>query len=244
DGLREGDTVLAFLTASRDEAVSGPSGVGDWTLEEETFLSPMAVRLYSHVADGSEAGKTLTVSSGNRVKWDLTVVAYRGTGDDPVEVLAAKAVRNTASHTSPTVQVNGADRMGMTYWSDRGGTTTEWTAPDGPSVLSTQVGSGGGRVSSLLVAEPAPAGTYGGLTAETNAPTSRAASMTVVLAPQAAGGNGGNEPPEAALDVSCTQLECSFDGAGSQDPDGSIASYEWDFGDGDTASGASVEHTY
>lgn len=183
DGVQEGDTIMAFLTAGNDEAVAGPSGAGSWTLEDETFLSPMAVRLYSHVADGSEAGKTLTVSSDHLVKWDLTVVAYRGTGDDPVEVLATKTVRNTASHTSPTVHVNGADRMGLTYWSDRGGTTTEWTAPDGPSVLSTQIGSGGGRVSSLLVAEPAPAGTYGGLTADTNAPTSRAASMTVVIAP-------------------------------------------------------------
>ena len=50
-------------------------------------------------------------------------------------------------------------------------------------LLSTQVGSGGARVSSLLVAEPAPAGRYGGLTAETNSPTSRAVSMTVILAP-------------------------------------------------------------
>src|SRR5699024_7393807 len=84
DGVQEGDTIMAFLTAGDDGAVAGPSGVGDWALEEETFLAPMAVRLYSHVADGSEAGKTLTVSSDHLVKWDLTVVAYRGTGGDPV----------------------------------------------------------------------------------------------------------------------------------------------------------------
>ncbi|MEE8104605.1 MAG: PKD domain-containing protein [Planctomycetota bacterium] len=36
----------------------------------------------------------------------------------------------------------------------------------------------------------------------------------------------------------------SFDGSGSSDPDGTIVSYAWTFGDGNTASGASVNHTY
>ncbi|MFO0724250.1 MAG: PKD domain-containing protein [Myxococcota bacterium] len=36
----------------------------------------------------------------------------------------------------------------------------------------------------------------------------------------------------------------SFDGTGSFDPDGTIASYLWDFGDGTTGTGAVVSHTY
>ena len=36
----------------------------------------------------------------------------------------------------------------------------------------------------------------------------------------------------------------SFSGADSMDPDGTITSYEWDFGDGTTASGATVTHAY
>lgn len=35
-----------------------------------------------------------------------------------------------------------------------------------------------------------------------------------------------------------------FDGSGSSDPDGSIANYEWDFGDGGEGLGVSLEHTY
>lgn len=35
-----------------------------------------------------------------------------------------------------------------------------------------------------------------------------------------------------------------FDGTGSSDPDGTIVSYEWDFGDGATGSGATPTHTY
>jgi PKD repeat protein len=36
----------------------------------------------------------------------------------------------------------------------------------------------------------------------------------------------------------------SFDGTGSSDPDGTVASYAWDFGDGATGTGATPSHTY
>lgn len=39
-------------------------------------------------------------------------------------------------------------------------------------------------------------------------------------------------------------LAVSFDGSGSTDPDGKIVSYSWDFGDGNTGTGATVAHTY
>src|SRR5690606_10636853 len=36
----------------------------------------------------------------------------------------------------------------------------------------------------------------------------------------------------------------AFDGSGSSDADGAIVAYDWDFGDGAQASGASVSHAY
>lgn len=36
----------------------------------------------------------------------------------------------------------------------------------------------------------------------------------------------------------------AFDGSASNDPDGSIASYAWDFGDGNTGTGVAPSHTY
>jgi PKD repeat protein len=53
-----------------------------------------------------------------------------------------------------------------------------------------------------------------------------------------------NQPPTAAFTSSCTDLNCSFDGSGSSDPDGTISSYAWDFGDAATGSGVSPAHTY
>ncbi len=53
------------------------------------------------------------------------------------------------------------------------------------------------------------------------------------------------QDPVAAFTSQSTGLQASFDGTGSADPDGgSIAGYAWDFGDGQTGSGATPTHTY
>lgn len=53
-----------------------------------------------------------------------------------------------------------------------------------------------------------------------------------------------NEEPRAAFTSSCTENGCQFDSSESTDPDGTIASYAWDFGDGDSSSAADPKHAY
>ena len=54
-----------------------------------------------------------------------------------------------------------------------------------------------------------------------------------------------NTPPTAVIDsADCVDLDCSFDGSSSNDSDGTVDAHDWDFGDGNTASGATVNHTY
>jgi PKD repeat protein len=54
-----------------------------------------------------------------------------------------------------------------------------------------------------------------------------------------------NVPPTAAIGTpSCTNLACTFSGAGSADSDGTVASYAWDFGDGTTGTGVAPAHTF
>ncbi|MCP2336853.1 LamG-like jellyroll fold domain-containing protein [Actinomadura rupiterrae] len=53
-----------------------------------------------------------------------------------------------------------------------------------------------------------------------------------------------NLPPVAAFTPACAQLSCTFDAAKSADPDGSIKSYAWDFGDKAAGTGAKPTHLY
>jgi PKD repeat protein len=55
---------------------------------------------------------------------------------------------------------------------------------------------------------------------------------------------GTNNPPTASFTFSCSNLACTFNGSGSSDGDGTIASYLWNFGDGGSASGPTSGHTY
>ncbi len=87
------------------------------------------------------------------VKMAMTLAAYRGTdATNPVaSIVGAAEPGSSTSHTTPSVAnaTNGAWRV--SYWSDKNSATSTWTAPGGgESSRASTVGSGGGRVSSLL----------------------------------------------------------------------------------------------
>ena len=65
-----------------------------------------------------------------------------------------------------------------------------------------------------------------------SSPTSKTVSVT---AP--------NQPPTANFTFTCSSLSCSFTST-SSDPDGSIASYSWTFGDGGSSTAQNPSHTY
>ena len=79
--------------------------------------------------------------------------------------------------------------------------------------------------------------------------------ISIVFLNSCGGGGGGDstpaettqQAPEAQISASTAQgsvpLSVTFDGTASTD-DGSIATYAWDFGDGETADTATITHTY
>jgi PKD repeat protein len=151
---------------------------------------------------------------------------------------------DTATHVSPSVTAAAGDWV-LTYYVDQGSGTTAWTPPAGVVVRDSATQTGSGRYGALAVDSggPVDAGSYGGLTARTNAVSSHAVAWTVALAPPP-DGPPGNQPPTARFSSTVSGLTASFDGTGSSDSDGSVVSYDWSFGDGDTATGAQPQHTY
>jgi PKD repeat protein len=82
-------------------------------------------------------------------------------------------------------------------------------------------------------------------TADNNLGSSWALSPNPGGSPGAGNGTGANNtPPVAAFTSSCSGLTCTFDGSGSNDPDGNITSYSWQFGDTATGTGANPSHPY
>lgn len=61
---------------------------------------------------------------------------------------------------------------------------------------------------------------------------------------QSADGTSPNIAPTASFTATCEDQECSFDASASADVDGTIQSYAWDFGDGDTGTGKTPTHVY
>lgn len=64
-----------------------------------------------------------------------------------------------------------------------------------------------------------------------------------VLAHYRVSGAARNLPPEASASADCRGLTCTLK-VEATDPDGTVSSIAWDFGDGTTASGTTAEHTY
>jgi PKD repeat protein len=86
---------------------------------------------------------------------------------------------------------------------------------------------------------------YGGLVDEVAIYPRPMSAATVQEHYQLGGGStAANKAPVASFTSAVSGRAVSVNGSGSSDPDGSIASHAWSFGDGGTATGATASHTY
>ena len=110
------------------------------------------------------------------------------------------------------------------------------------TVVSAGWDFGDGAVATGIAASHAyaAAGTYTvtlTVTDDRGASASTTRSITVTAPPV-------NVAPTAVFDVAADALTVAVDGTASTDPDGTVASFAWDFGDGATATGPNASHTY
>ncbi len=163
---------------------------------------------------------------GNRSAFGDTSVAATGPNPDSVAAFAAER----ASDGALTVMVIVKSLTGTTA-------TTVALSSFTPAATAQawQLKAGGhvSRIADVAVSQ-------GRLTA-----TLPPQSVTLFVVPR---GGAANQPPTAfpfaVPGGGAAPITVSFSGSASSDPDGTIVSYAWDFGDGATASGSSASHTY
>lgn len=191
--------------------------------------------------------------------WDFGDNTAVGTGSTPTHVYASAGTYQvkltvtdnggaTASATKPvtvTAPVNHPPTAAFTVTTTGlalkvDGTTS--TDPDGPiSSYAWAFGDGSTGIGSTTTHTYAAAGTYpvtltvtdaGGLTGKVSS------SVTVAPLPP-------NKPPVAAFTSTVSALSVNLDGSTSTDPDGTVASWSWNFGDNTPAgTGSKLSHTY
>jgi PKD repeat protein len=245
--VREGDAMLLFVTSNR-AGVTITTPPAGWTLEG-TRLSSTDTRttLYSRVAVTNDPGRNAAVTFSAVTKATVTLLAYDGTGADPVDSFAsaAETTRRT-THTTPSAPVGTAGSFQVSYWADKfADATSGWTLPASQVRRSTIANTGTGRISAVAsdFGAPVATGQSAGVTATSAVSSLKATMWTVVLAPDQT--VDPNVAPVASFTVSCPQATCTVDASGSTDTaPGTIASYAWDFGDGTTGTGVSTTHTY
>ena len=183
----------------------------------------------------------------------------------PVQVTTGATEVTAGAHHSYALRSDGQVlAWGRNYRDELGdGSTTTRTRPVPVIGVSHAVSVGSGRDHGVAVMADGSVMAWGDnsggqLGDGTTTSRSRAVTVAGVAGATAAGGGGGeysvvlvgtgpasNRPPTAKVTVSCQLLDCSFDGSGSVDPDGTVDGYSWDFGDQSVpGSGATVTHSF
>jgi len=144
----------------------------------------------------------------------------------------SRTVTVTAPNQPPTASFtyscNGLTCSFTSTSSDPDGTITayNWTFGDGTSSTAQNPTHSYAATGSYTVA----------LTVTDNQGATGSTSQTVTVTRP-------NQPPTASFTYSCNGLNCAFTST-STDPDGTIVSYNWTFGDGTSATAQNPSHSY
>ncbi|HEB49321.1 MAG TPA: PKD domain-containing protein [Desulfobulbus sp.] len=168
------------------------------------------------------------------------------------EVVWTAPADPSGGNSIPTARITATPETGSTpldvHFDGSGSTDADndpllyvWNFGDGSSVTTTNPSTN--HVYTI-------AGNYTAtLEVDDGTDTSTAASLTITVTPATSGGSG-TTAPDAVISIDKTAgaapLTISFDGTGStpSSSNDSIVQYAWNFGDGSTGIGATVQHTY
>ncbi|WP_205471501.1 hypothetical protein [Nocardioides sp. SYSU D00038] len=178
-----GDALVMVVAAG--VTTPGTTVPAGWTLRDSRVDAGLWSGVYTRAAGAGDAGTTVPVTFSATTKATVTIGAWRNASPTiGATAIASSVDAGTATHTAPTVAAPSGAWV-VTAWADKSATTTVWTPPAGVQQRAAAYGTGAGRVTSLLVdgGAPVPPGPVGGLTATTDAASSRGVAWTIALAP-------------------------------------------------------------
>lgn len=220
-------TNLDILADLYDQSGQKIASANPVDLLSATISASVPKGIYFLAISGTGKGDLITGYSnyGSLGQYSIAATVIPPTGGfNPVAIADA----SPASGEAPlAVQFSGA----RSYDSDGNIITYDWDFGDGTtgtgSPVSHTYSAAGAYTASLVVTDNT--GLQGATTVDVNVLAANVLPVAAISADPVSG---------------YAPLTVSFDGSGSTDSDGTIASYAWSFGDGATATGAAVQHTF
>ncbi|MDQ3281369.1 MAG: PKD domain-containing protein [Acidobacteriota bacterium] len=185
-----------------------------WTTPDATTPLYKAIKLYRNYDGNKSSFGDVSVAAGGPNPDNVAVFASKRSSDGALTIMV---VNKYLANNTP-VSINLANFAA-------GAAAQRWQLAANVLARQSDVALSGTTLTASLPAQ----------------------SVTLFVIP-ASNGTPANQSPVASISSNVTSgtapLAVSFSGAGSTDADGSIVSYQWNFGNGVTASGVSASTTY
>jgi PKD repeat protein len=178
--------VMLLSLNNTARTISAPTGVTGWTQLDTVVAKTMSTTAWTKVAEAGDVGTAVHVPLSGVAKFTLTVGVYSGVDatTPPGFALATDLTSNDTVRATPDVTAPAGSWV-VSYWADRSADTTAWTPAATVTGRAAICAADAARICSLLAdsAAPVPTGTYGHITASTNAPSDMATMWSIVLTP-------------------------------------------------------------
>ena len=230
-----GDAPLTVNFDSNAQDADDDALVFTWDAGDGSTVEGESSFSYTYDMPGTYTA-TVSVSDGEDTTTDSVEIVVGGVALDPLEVSlsaspTAGSVPLVVTFNASTISRRATQQSNvLTYTFDFGdGETTALTGSDDLTIDHTY---------------QAP-GVYDAQVIVRDEDGNLARSSTIITAnPPTPPQQGPQAVLNASTDQGSAPLTVTFDATGSQDSDGQITAYDWDFGDGISASGAQVTHTF